>query len=36
MQGLEILLNQMGDRLSRRKRKDGSQFENSWFQITLA
>ena len=25
----------MGDRLSRRKRKDGSQFVNSWFQILL-
>lgn len=32
--GLEILVNQMGDRLSRRKRKTG-QFEPSWFSIML-
>ena len=32
---LEILLNQMGDRLSRRRRKDGTQFEPSWFNMTL-
>ena len=33
--GLEILVNQMGDRLSRRKRLDGTQFDPSWFSITL-
>ena len=34
-QALEVLLNQMGDRLGRRKRKDGTQFEPSWFNMTL-
>ena len=32
---LEILLNQMGNRLSRGRRKDGTQFEPSWFNMTL-
>jgi hypothetical protein len=34
--GLEILVNQMGDRLTRRKRKIGLQFDPSWFSIILA
>lgn len=32
---LEILVNQLGDRISRRKRQDGSQFDPSWFEIML-
>ena len=30
------MVNQMGDRLSHRKRTDGSEFDPSWFSITLA
>ena len=33
---LEIMVNQMGDRLSHRKRQDGTEFDPSWFSITLA
>ena len=33
---LEILVNQMGDRLSNKKRQDGTEFDPSWFGITLA
>lgn len=34
-QPLEILVNQMGERLKHRKRQDGTEFDPSWFSITL-
>ena len=33
--GIEILVNQMGDRLTSRHKTDGSQFDPSWLSIML-
>lgn len=34
-EGFEILVNQMGDRLKNRKRKNGQEFHPSWFSIMV-
>jgi hypothetical protein len=34
--GIEILINQMGDRLKFRKRKNGGEFKPSWFGVLVA